>query len=73
MSPDLAATLVEGLRLLTWTRMSAQLSGPEAAASDHVDWATLPAPLRTQFSETFGAIRTAQDALRARYRLSPGA
>ena len=29
-------------------------------------------PLRTQFRETFGAVRSAQDALRARYRLPPG-
>ena len=69
---DLAATLVEGLRLLTWTRMSAQLSGADAGGN-HVEWTSLSVPLRTQFSETFGAIRSAQDALRARYRLPPRA
>jgi hypothetical protein len=54
--------MVEGLRLLTWTRLSAQ-----------VDWRALPSPLRAQFSDTFSGIRSAQDALRACYRLAPGA
>ena len=74
LGPDLAATLVEGLRLLTWTRLSAQLGDVDGADGDHhVDWTALPGPLRTQFSDTFGAIRTAQDALRGRYHLPPGA
>ncbi|MBW3601821.1 MAG: hypothetical protein KY434_03855 [Actinobacteria bacterium] len=73
LSPDLAATLVEGLRLLTWTRLSAQLGGADPGPSgDRVDWGALPGPLRAQFSDTFGAIRSAQDALRARYRLTGG-
>jgi CBS domain-containing protein len=70
MGPDLAATLAEGLRLLTWTRLSAQLGDPDEG--DDVDWRRLPPPVRRQFSETFGAVRAAQDALRARYRLAPG-
>jgi CBS domain-containing protein len=74
LGPDLAATLVEGLRLLTWTRLSAQLGDVDGADGDHhVDWTALPGPLRTQFSDTFGAMRTAQDALRGRYHLPPGA
>ncbi|MDP8978364.1 MAG: hypothetical protein M3N17_07280, partial [Actinomycetota bacterium] len=72
-SADLAATLVEGLRLLTWTRLSAQLGNADHGPSgDRVDWGTLPGPLRAQFSDTFGAIRSAQDALRTRYRLTGG-
>lgn len=74
LGPDLAATLVEGLRLLTWTRLSAQLGPGDGPGGDHhVDWGALPGPLRAQFSDTFGAIRTAQDALRGRYQLAPGA
>lgn len=37
---------------------------------DQVEWSALPRPARRQFSETFGAIRAAQDALRKRYRLA---
>ncbi|HSK90626.1 MAG TPA: DUF294 nucleotidyltransferase-like domain-containing protein [Euzebyales bacterium] len=74
LSADLAATMVEGLRLLTWTRLSAQLGGPDdGPEADRVDWAALPAPLRAQFSDTFGAIRSAQDGLRVRYRLAADA
>jgi signal-transduction protein with cAMP-binding, CBS, and nucleotidyltransferase domain len=68
--PDVAATMVEGLRLLTWTRLSAQLGGPD---TEQFDWRALPSPLRAQFSDTFSAIRSAHDAFRARYRLAPGA
>lgn len=70
ISPDLAATLVEGLRLLWWTRLSTQLGDP--AEGDDVDWRRLPPAVRRQVSETFGAVRAAQDALRVRYHLAPG-
>jgi hypothetical protein len=72
LSPELAATLVEGLRLLTWTRLSSQLGAIDGSDDHHVDWGALPGSLRAQFSDTFGAIRTAQDALRGRYHLAPG-
>lgn len=73
LGPLLAASLVEGLRLLTWMRLSAQLAADgDTDAAHPVDWRGLPGPLRTQFSDTFGAIRAAQDAVRARYRLPPG-
>ena len=72
VSLGLAATLVEGLRLLTWTRLGAQLDDVGDGHGDRVDWSALPTPVRRQFSETFGAIRAAQDALRTRYRLAPG-
>ncbi|HSJ47136.1 MAG TPA: putative nucleotidyltransferase substrate binding domain-containing protein [Euzebyales bacterium] len=70
LSVGLAATLVEGLRLLTWTRLCVQLGDAGDHHGDHVDWSALPRPARRQFSETFGAIRAAQDALRRRYRLA---
>lgn len=73
LDPDLAATLVEGMRLMAWTRLSEQLgSGDGPGGGHHVDWGALPGPVRAQFSDTFGAIRTAQDALRGRYQLAPG-
>jgi CBS domain-containing protein len=72
MSVGLAATLVEGLRLLTWTRLATQLDDAGDGQADRVEWSALPRPARRQFSETFGAIRAAQDALRTRYRLAPG-
>ena len=72
LGPELAATLVEGLRLLTWTRLSSQLGAIDGSDDHHVDWGALPGSLRAQFSDTFGAIRTAQDALRGRYHLAPG-
>lgn len=72
LSVGLAATLVEGLRLLTWTRLGAQLDDAGGRQEDHVDWSALPRPTRRQFGETFRAIRAAQDALRTRYRLPVG-
>ena len=71
LSADLAATLIEGHRLLTWTRLAAQLSDTPDA-DDRVGWAELPRPLRAQFSDTFGAIRAAQDALRTSHHLVAG-
>lgn len=72
LSDGLAATLVEGLRLLTWTRLVAQLDDAGDTQEDRVDWSALPRPTRRQSGETFRAIRAAQDALRTRYRVPAG-
>jgi CBS domain-containing protein len=71
LSPGLATTLVEGHRLLTWTRLGAHFTaGPDA--DDRVGWTVLPRPLRARFGETFGAIRAAQEALRTSHHLIAG-